>query len=105
MSSWEPGGVRLSAFTPKFLESFQGQERGRGSIGTLWASSAGKLLAVACAADRQLDILRRCGKAQLRFIFSDDLKAAGVFLVGQLCCGLRRSCAPAGAGLPWECFN
>ncbi len=28
---------------------------------------AGKLVVVACAADRQLDILRRCGKAQLRF--------------------------------------
>ncbi len=52
--------------------------RGGGSIGTLWASSAAKLLVVTCAADRQLDILRRCGMAQLRFIFSDDLGAAGV---------------------------
>ncbi len=76
MSSWEPGGVRLSALTLKLLESFQGQEGGvnRNTVGQF----AGKWVVVACAADRQLDVLRRCGMVQLRFIFSDDLGPAGV---------------------------
>ncbi len=45
------GTWKLSACTLQLLESSQGQER-RKTIGTLRASSAGKLLVVDYAADR-----------------------------------------------------
>ncbi len=59
MSPWEPGGARLSACTLQLLESSQGREKGE-SLGALWASFAGKLQDVACAAERLLDSLSRC---------------------------------------------
>ncbi len=78
MSSSEPGGARLSACTLQLLESSQGQEKVE-SMGALWASSAGRWLVEACAADRQLGRLRRCREGAAK-ICVPHVPAIGEFM-------------------------